>query len=290
MSRFDPGALFDPGEAEDFFAAAALAGPFDPSSPAFSPSAAWWLAELSRLVYRREHDEGVTRAQAPTRGEVLARFGLRERLFFSETASCQGFVVESCDPRAPWSALVFRGTKAPGDWLTNGQAFLGEWDPGGLVHVGFRDALLAEWPRIASALNGAPGPVFYAGHSLGGALATLATSLRPPSALYTFGAPRVGTSAFWETLRAPCYRVVNNRDAVTEVPLPFPNLGFAHGGELHYFDHQGRATRQPNVAQLAWDRLRWEPDQGRAFTDLPKFMTDHAPINYSALLARQLKS
>lgn len=275
--RFDPTSLFEPGTAEDFFLGQERVGAFDPGAEGFDPAQAWWLSELSRAIYR---DSGAGRSK------YLARVGLGELLCFEEAPACQGALVASADPARPWSALVFRGTSTPQDWLTNGQAFLGAWDPGGQVHTGFRDALLREWPRIAGALRQAPGPLFMTGHSLGGALATLAASLWPPHALYTFGSPRVGTAAFADSLRCPTYRVVNNRDAVTEVPLPLANLGFSHAGELHYFDHAGRPSRAPSQVAVAWDRLLPEVEHGRAFTDLPKFLTDHAPVNYSALLAR----
>jgi triacylglycerol lipase len=294
--RFDADALFKPGEADDFFAARRPGLEFDPTCLTYSPVNAWWLAELSRLVYRQEAAEGTERSAGDvTRTDLLASVGLRERLFFHEEETCQGAVVESVDPeREPWSALVFRGTNSPQDWLANTGAVLGSWRDGGLVHIGFRDALERQWARIESALGEAPGPVFYAGHSLGGALATLAASRRPPLALYTFGSPRVGDGEFAASLKGvPVFRVVNNRDAVTSVPLPLPNLGFTHVGELRYFDHKGEPIDRPGDLAVVWDRLRWEAatDPGakeRSFLDLPKFLTDHSPANYVALLTRCL--
>jgi triacylglycerol lipase len=285
--RFDPQALFDPGEADDFFASSEGVV-FDPRASEFSPANAWWLAELSRLVYRRESEEGHERGADETRrGELLARVGLRERLFFHEVEVCQGAVIEARDET--WTALVFRGTNSPQDWLTNTHATLGAWERGGQVHVGFRDALLQQWGRISAAVETVHSPLFVAGHSLGGALATLAASLCRPQGVYTFGSPRVGNTAFGETLaETPVYRLVNNRDAVTEVPLPLPKLGFTHVGQLHYFDHQGQLVPGAKNLSVTLDRFRWETTAERRFVDLPKFLTDHAPCNYTALLARLL--
>ncbi|MBL4845466.1 MAG: lipase family protein [Planctomycetes bacterium] len=291
----DPDALFKPGEAEDFFVAKREGVTLRGTGRGFSYVNAWWLAELCRLIYRQDASEGVARGPLePTRAELLERVGLRERFFFHEGDLCQGALVEPIATPDAWTALVFRGTHSPQNWLTNTNAVLGAWPKGGQVHVGFRDALLGQWARIEQALHAARGPMFFTGHSLGGAFATLAASLLAPHALYTFGAPRVGNAAFGKSLqRTAFYRVVNNRDAVTSLPLPFPTLGFTHVGELRYFDRDGCPREDPGDLSVVWDRIRWEAPtdpagNSRGFTDLPKFMTDHAPINYVALLARYL--
>ena len=291
----DPDALFKPGEANDFFAARLEGVEFRASVRGFSYVNAWWLAELCRVMYRQDASEGVPRGPSePTRAALLERVGLRERFFFHESELCQGALIEPIATPDAWTALVFRGTHSPQNWLTNTNAILGAWPKGGQVHVGFRDALLGQWARIERAMRSARGPVFFAGHSLGGAFATLAASLERPHSIYTFGAPRVGTAGFGKTLRAAAlYRVVNHRDAVTSLPLPFPTLGYSHVGELRYFDRDGCPCEDPGDLSVVWDRIRWEPPTDpaggqRSFTDLPKFMTDHAPANYVALLARHL--
>jgi triacylglycerol lipase len=291
--EFSSDALFNPGEADDFFAARKPGVDLRPTVRGFSYVNAWWLAELSRVIYRKDASEGVARGpDEPTRAELLERVGLRERFFFHEGDLCQGAVIEPADGN--WTALVFRGTHSPQNWLTNTNAILGSWPRGGQVHAGFRDALLSQWGRIEVALQSARGPLFFTGHSLGGALATLAASLHPPQSTYTFGAPRVGNSAFGKTLsQSPLYRVVNNRDGVTSLPLPFPTLGFSHAGELRYFDREGCPQESPSDLSVVVDRLTWEAPTApngnvRSFTDLPKFMTDHSPINYSMLLASHL--
>lgn len=71
-------------------------------------------------------------------------------------------------------------------------------------------------------------PVVVTGHSLGGALATLAavdvTLNRPhvPVDLYTFGAPRIGNKAFAQWFDAQIQdsiRLVNNSDVVPQYVL-----------------------------------------------------------------------
>ena len=69
--------------------------------------------------------------------------------------------------------------------------------------------------------QGAPLPLFITGHSLGGALALLATRLIAPDvtgACYTFGAPRIGNYEFFRFIKTPVYRVVNSADVVPRVP------------------------------------------------------------------------
>ena len=76
-------------------------------------------------------------------------------------------------------------------------------------------------------------PIFYTGHSLGAAFATLAVARYPPRAVYTFGSPRVGNEAFAASLQVvPIHRVVDNKDAV--VLLPPEAMGFRHVDLLTY--------------------------------------------------------
>ena len=66
-------------------------------------------------------------------------------------------------------------------------------------------------------------------HSLGGALALLATKLVAPDvdgACYTFGAPRVANYEYFSEVKTPVYRVVNSSDIVPRVP---PGAGLEMG-------------------------------------------------------------
>jgi alpha-beta hydrolase superfamily lysophospholipase len=124
-------------------------------------------------------------------------------------------------------------------------------------------------------------PLFLTGHSLGGALATLAASRWPARACYTFGAPRVGDGAFARTLRAPLYRVVNGQDVVPRVPPASDLLGFADAGELHQLG-AAAASDEVTPRDLA-ERL----DERRWFDPAP-FLADHAPASYVARLRASL--
>src|SRR5438067_392941 len=182
--------LFRPGDATNFFDPPPPR-PFDGESAAFDGVNAWWLAELSRLVYRDNED----------RKDFLARVQLKELDFIDVADDTQGFVV--APPSKTWAAFVFRGTSTPRDFLVDANVEMVPFDTG-KVHYGFNKGIVAAWPRVLTNLDALPKTcrIFYAGHSLGAALATLAASRRPPVATYTFGSPRVGNRAFTSSVDA----------------------------------------------------------------------------------------
>ncbi|RMH32822.1 MAG: lipase family protein [Nitrospirae bacterium] len=284
-------ALMKPGQATTYFDLDPLP-PWQLSATRYSPKTAWWLAELSRLIYRQEKDELGSKAAPPTRNEILHRVGLEEVAFFNN-GGMQGAVVRSQDTRRSFNVVVFRGTHDLRDWLTNLNTMPGPWKPGGKVHKGFKQGIDFVWADIVDTLDGLDGPTFYTGHSLGAALATLAASLRPPRALYTFGSPRVGNKAFAKTLdKVPVFRVVNNRDIVTTVPPDWPPFDYRHVGELRYIAHNDRMLVNPSSQSVAMDRLRRDASLARTtnahrlFVDPPEPLADHAPVNYVAHLER----
>jgi hypothetical protein len=274
-------AVRNPGSATDLFAPP----PTRPlvATSEFSITNAWWLAELSRLVYRNDAPRG-----AWTRDGVLARVGLKERHFLNGHGTQCAIVEPRAAAAEPLAALVFRGTTGPVDWRRNARTLLVDWPEGGRVHAGFIGALEGVWAELAAALDAGSAPVFYTGHSLGGALAMLAASRRPPLAVYSFGAPRVGDAGFAEALPGvAAYRVVNRRDTVARHPLRLPGLRFRQAGEpcsISFDASEGRArlarggVRRGTLPSLPGPRRRW--------FDPPASLCDHAPVNYVACLER----
>lgn len=122
--------------------------------------------------------------------------------------------------------------------------------PTGFVHRGFRDALNEVWDDVSKWLKEQKREdVFFTGHSLGGALATLAASRwnTITTHLYTYGSPRVGGRKFVKSfLSSNRYRFRNNNDIVTRVP--FEILGYKHvsgdGGKFIYFDVDGNVSKK----------------------------------------------
>ena len=244
--------LMRPGLATDFFARRTLA-PFDPNATTFTVANALWLMELSRIVYR--HDVEEPDALVPPRSAFLKRAGLRQVKFFNgRRRGTQAMLVRGDQ----FAVLAFRGTEQePKDLITDIN-FRSKDVSGDDVHAGFAEALDIVWPDIEAELKKVDVPLFYTGHSLGAALATLAAFKHAPRATYTFGSPRVGKAKFAAALQgAPIFRIVDDLDIVTTVPLEA--MGFVHVGS----EHQLKEVPEPKI-----------------LLHVKKKFTDHAPVNY----------
>ena len=177
------------------------------------------------------------RLQLESMRKVLANsgFSLLNVVNVNET---QGFVCKRTAENEPsYLVLSFRGTeKKISDWLTDARC-VPKVEGNSKVHTGFIEAfaerkgddgktvketieeILAG--EAARGDDGEPLPLFITGHSLGGALALLATRLVAPNvngACYTFGAPRVGNYEYFRFVKTPVYRIVNSSDIVPRVP------------------------------------------------------------------------
>jgi triacylglycerol lipase len=286
-------ALVDPGAADDFFEIDGLPA-FDPrATGAYARGNALWLAETSRLVYR---------VDAPSRKAYFKeRAGLDEIRFFDEGAA-QGALVRGDG----YAVLAFRGTLGFSDWLSDLDCPPVGWEGEGRVHRGFKAQLERVWPQARAALDALGVPVFYTGHSLGAALATLAAATRfreggaPPAALYTFGSPRVGTAAFARSFPGTFLhcRVVNDRDVVARVPprrLSAVVFGdaYRHVGTPFHIGHDGALEREDpeDAPPRRLDELagRWREELARIRAQgvwkCVEPLIDHAPVNYTARLS-----
>lgn len=183
------------GWAEDGSAAAVIADALRP------------LAE--RNASRAAVGDALTFAADPVlrRVEAPDALGLDTVRFFSSPGHSQAFGVAS----ASHVVLGFRGSESPlspgvVDWIRNAN-FLGvdyDWAGPGKVHKGFRDGFVAVRDQVNAFLSQfwAEGtPIFVCGHSLGGALATVAatylrTRWRARVLLYTYASPHVGDAPF----------------------------------------------------------------------------------------------
>ena len=257
--------IFRPGHADDFFRDDRPRG-FAVDADGFNPVNAWWLSEFSRLIYRRDASEGDDRPNHPSRNDFLARVGLVESRFFSGPTVQAALVETTADGDDPYAALVFRGTSGRwSNWMANLNMVMCPWPSGGAVHRGFRNSLLRIWDSIAPVLEQIQRPLFFTGHSLGGALATLAASLRPPRAVYTFGAPRIGDAAFARSLNGlAVFNVSNPKDIVTELPPSWPWSRFTHAGTVVHNIEMANLSRRLGQA--------------------PAFLAEHAPLNYTVQL------
>ena len=130
--------------------------------------------------------------------------------------------------------LVFRGTE-PTDFTdikTDVKAKLVDVEVGGMtvqMHSGYMEAF--DWVRedVDSVLGNLPhDQLIITGHSLGGALAIVATRLLASDvvgACYTFGAPPVGAVEVSNNLKTPVYEIINEIDIVPRLPNPWMASG-----------------------------------------------------------------
>ena len=155
-----------------------------------------------------------------------AIYGVRANLI-SDAATDTQCAVEPFGERG--AVVVFRGSESRRDWRTNFRV-LRRRTAIGTVHRGFweawssvRDRVVAELVRID------PVRVFVCGHSLGGAIATLAAMeiaevlpMGQRVQCVTFGAPRPGFGSLARAARrlpVDFHRYIHPADPVPRVPL-----------------------------------------------------------------------
>jgi triacylglycerol lipase len=209
----------------------------DMDARGFSARTGYYLACASKYAYEERTDR-------------IEKLGLRNEITVFTCGDFHGFVgfLEKV------TLLAFRGTKNIGNCLTDADSLLVSQPPyPGRVHCGFADAVEQVWPQVQQLL-GTPSrsmPLWVTGHSLGGAMATLA-SVRLASegykvrAVYTYGSPRVGDRPFHDTYSLPNYRFVNDNDLVPHLPFRWC---YKHVGTLKLMDHVGRLSEE----QAVWE-------------------------------------
>ena len=103
------------------------------------------------------------------------------------------------------------------------------------VHQGFMGELDKLWESVVADLDAkttSPAiPVFVTGHSLGGAMATIAGMRRRFTEVVTFGEPRVGSNIVSEFQTERHTRYVNGDDPITMVPPTWWPFSYEHHGE-----------------------------------------------------------
>ncbi len=139
----------------------------------------------------------------------------------------QAILVSFKSDSKEYIALAFRGTEANSiiDIKADCTANITECETGGKIHAGFSEAFAVVADEIQAKIDEEvykESPLLITGHSLGGALATIAAKKLNHqggiAACYTFGAPRVGNEDWISSFKSPVYRVVNAADCVTMLP------------------------------------------------------------------------
>ena len=263
---------------------------FHPNAHGYDDVNAWWLGELSGLIYDNEQQ---------------CRKTIRERLHLNDDAvtwlkhdGVEGMVVD----HQGCYMVVFKGTHFPRPSFTNFSSLTRTANNIILdlafeqveetitytaqqytvkIHKGFKKALGESdnpnslWSQLQRAIPKHQ-PIWIAGHSLGGAMATIAAMrlAQRVQGLYTYGAPCIGdvsTVAFINsTLKNKVFRHVNDADIVVHT---MQDAKFRH--HYGYYDHAGTEIKmmvKGNVGVLF------------LFTaiadELGLSLLDHSPIYY----------
>lgn len=118
----------------------------------------------------------------------------------------------------------------------------------GRVHRGFKREVDDLWPMLETALMCNRQPLWFCGHSLGGAMATICAGRCllshidcDPKRLFSFGSPRVGNPRYTQYTKLDHFRYVNNNDVVTRVPPAW--FGYRHCGAEVYLDRRGKIRK-----------------------------------------------
>lgn len=293
--------LTKPGEATQYFKTVDLAATtaIQIKTNRFNLSNAWWLAEVSRLIYHSDfaNDKNIN----------FGAFRFQQQTYIEniETSTHVALLKVLQDPAC--LIIVFRGSDEIEDWGINAQIKQSDFNNIGKVHSGFKKAYLSIREELFAELTNNSLPLFITGHSLGAALAVLAASELYENkyfdSCYTFGSPRVGDPKFIKSLKTnSIYRIVNNSDAVTTVPIDFATIIYNHAGSAFLLDDKGELHEKMKEDDVyAYQKSRAQDLKDYALSkvfnyklntikdDLPSFLADHSPINYSLSIEQLLK-
>ena len=200
------------------------------------------FAELSRLAY----------AAPELVGRIVYETGIDQCLFIARDGAEAYVLGNRFD-----CMIVCRGTE-PNQW-NDIKADANAWTVAfevGRVHSGFHSEVNELWPLLEQQVKENQRPMWFAGHSLGGAMAAVCAvrcKISPipsnPQAIFSYGAPRVGNRAYTSFLKVKHYRWVNNNDIVARIPPRW--LGYRHMGQEIYINRRGRISKL-----RSWFRVR----------------------------------
>lgn len=232
---------------------------------AYSDRTAWIMAECSRIAYipfERNLEE---------LKHALNEGGFKLLQTFDKEGT-QAYLASRDD----FAVLVFRGTENKSEDIITDLKTRFYKSRAGHLHEGFYSAYQLVESEILKAVNSLGSfPLYITGHSLGAALASIATwklDRDSLAACYTFGSPRVGDKKFDMHLKAPVYRLVNNADIVTQIPLV--TMNYAHVGSLYYLTQKGVLVRSPSWLTMLMRFLTI------TYRNITGSLTDHSIQHY----------
>ncbi len=205
---------------------------------------AYWMARISRAAYMKRFEKD----PYPDETGILESLKKEDNDFLSVKGvsknSAQAVLVEHKN----YLCIAFRGTDEILDWLDNINIRI-EDSSFGRFHKGFRDSVNDVWDVLFERYNELKRinerPLFLTGHSLGGAMASIAAAKLIDlglsfNSVYTFGQPRAmdrkTSGAFDKKFKSVFFRFHNNNDIVTRVPAALS--GYRHVGTYIYISEE----------------------------------------------------
>lgn len=237
-----------------------------------APAASKDMQTLDDLLIRSNNSSSITHLRPLARSLLFAELSMVAYLPESEVlkaAKILGFdsiIYYDRDGSQAYSfinetdhVIACRGTE-PNEWndvRADLDAATAVAETIGRVHRGFKREVDDIWPILEESLKSNDKTLWFTGHSLGGAMATICAGRcmlshikSNPTQIYTFGSPRVGDKRYINFVKVDHIRWVHNNDIVTKVPPVW--LGYRHTGEEHYLNAEGK-LRKLNIIQRRKD-------------------------------------
>lgn len=236
-------------------------------------STALRLAQFSRLAYRAPaaHFDSVAHEDVAVARETIEYF----QPIRGEQS--EGLIVSDGET----AVASFAGTSTVDDWI-NSFTFGLFSGYGGRVHKGFANSLDSIWDQFLAGIfdtNTGQQPIWFTGHSLGGALATLA-AWRAHSEGFdvagcmTFGAPPIFNDSAATQYQPSLTRFENEGDMVTGLRWPRFEETFVHAGERVHLLRSGAVAER-----IYSDHLASRIDRFSRFLDVE----NPQPMRYGGL-------
>lgn len=222
------------------------------------------MAYLADFAYdERIADESLTTPPQELRDLDFDRISV----FHNGLVDGWAYIVEGKD----LIVLAFRGTQSKLNWETNFRTSLLNPGPGTDNKLRVHEGFLKAFNLLSDGERGIKGkmdeikrrngniPIYITGHSLGGALAQIASAVLGDdqvAACYTFGSPRVGNIYLDQWVKVPSYRIMNYADIVPQIPLP---IIYRHSGDPRYMPKKLKFSPyrfEPNPFERAWQSVR----------------------------------
>lgn len=236
------------------------------------------FAELAMISYNDESEAS----------RASAAIGFPQARLFDNDGSQAFLFANQTD-----CVVAHRGTEANewNDVKADANAAMAVVGSLGRVHSGFHKEVDDLWPLLEETLKTNTRTLWFCGHSLGGAVATIcayrchtSADLPDPQELHTFGSPRVGCRKYVRHAKVTHYRWVHNNDIVTRIPPVW--MGYRHGGQEIYLDRRGRISKLTGVLR---SRDRWKGLWGGLLKWKLDFLSDHSIHLYAEHIARAVE-